>query len=461
MTLSDRKWGLILGLALLTFGCEEPGEIGLDLNPENGAFVARYIEVPLDNSIVQHEDVLSINTTRIDQITQNIARDGRLLVGAYSSSEMGTFYSQAFSNMYFARFGFTAQDFIYDSLLFFIRVDYLYGNNFVGEKAISVHELTEEIDLNTQYLTKDFNSFNPQPVGTFRFDVSSKDTITVDTVFSTRMSDELGLRLFEKAGQDSITYFDNRAFRQFFKGFAFVPDASNDMVAGIHAESNSTFMRMYFHDAKDTTFLDFVIDGYTQDTTIVGSDTTFQLVNLTRYYNNITLDRTGTAIEGIPGFYTEFQTSDPYTYIQGSSGIFTKIELANYFNFLDTVPSLVINRAEIIMPVKAFNKFLQPSGGFEMYVTDQTNKFIPSVQTDTTRIVYASEGTLSYREYKDEKRGELVGDVTEFIQDLTRGASSSRQLLIGQAGMYLSVISVNQTVIEKENILLKVYYSAL
>ncbi len=457
----DRKLGLILGLALLTIGCEEPGEIGLDLNPESGAFVARYIEIPIDNYIVLHEDVLSTNTTRIDQTTQSIVREGRLLVGAYNTPEFGGFFSQAFSNIYFSKFGFTKQDFTYDSLLFYIRVDYLYGNNFTGEKVIALHELTEELDLGKQYMTKNSTAYNPEPVGAFRFDVSSKDTISIDTVFSARLSDELGLRLFEKAGQDSITYFDNRAFRDFFNGFAFVPESSNDLITGIHAESNSTFMRMFFHNAKDTTFLDFVIDGYTQDTTIVGTDISFQLVNLTRYYNNVTLDRTGTVIQDDPGFYTEFQTNDPYTYIQASAGIFTKIDLANYISFLDTVPNLVINRAEIIMPIKEYADFLQPSVSYEMYVTDENNKFKEVVQADTSRIIYSSVGVLSYREFQDENRGELVGNVTEYIENLTSGTSSAHQLLIGQTALYLSFLSVNQAVVEKENIVLRVYYSAL
>jgi hypothetical protein len=461
MTLWDRKAGLILGLALFTFACEEPGEIGLEINPENGSFVARYFEIPIDNFVIQQEDVKSGSLTRINfnHVNQLPTSDGRLLVGGYSTPEFGTFTSSSFSNMYFTRFGFTSHDFIFDSLVFKIKVDYIYGNEFLGNRKIFVHELSEEILLDSVYLTKNSTAYYPDPVGEFNFSVSPFDTILVDTVFSTRLSDELGLKLFDKAGEDSITFFDNRVFREFFKGIALVADEPNGVVAGIHAESQSTYMRMHFHNEKDTTFLDFTIDGFTQDTTIVGTDTTYKIINLTRYYNNVSLDKSGSAIAGIPGYYTEFQTNDDFTYIQASSGILTKLDFSKYFEFLDTVKNLVINRAELIMPVKNYQNYLQPSFGFDLYLTDASNKFIEV--DDQGSITYLTIGNLSYTAVPNENRGQYAGSITGYIQGLTGGQIQNPFILVGQSGLEKSVLSVNQTLLEKRNILLRVYYSSL
>ena len=48
MILWAKRTGLILGLALFIFACDESGQIGLDLDPERGRFLAKYTEIPLD-----------------------------------------------------------------------------------------------------------------------------------------------------------------------------------------------------------------------------------------------------------------------------------------------------------------------------------------------------------------------------------------------------------------------------
>jgi hypothetical protein len=60
-----------------------------------------------------------------------------------------------------------------------------------------------------------------------------------------------------------------------------------------------------------------------------------------------------------------------------------------------------------------------------------------------------------------EDNGIYAGNVTSFIQGLSDGSVEYSSALVGQGGLWNSVLSVNQTVIEKEEILLKVYYSSL
>jgi hypothetical protein len=462
MTLWDKTPGLILGLALFTFACEEPGEIGLEINPENGDFVVSYFEIPIENTLIQYEDILSDNATRINFASQSRVEDGRLLIGNYNTPEFGTLNASAYSNFYFGKYGFHPEGYAFDSLVLHVKVNNIYGDNFSGVKRIKIHELSEEIKLDSIYLTKNSTPYLAEPVGEFNFEVSVFDTIFVDTVFTTRLADELGMRLFDKAQTDTIIYNDRREFRKFFNGLAFVSDESNDMVTGIHAESQSTYMRMHFHDAEDTIFFDFTVVGYTQDTVITEKkDTLYYPVNLTRYYNNISLDRTGSAISGIPGYYTDFETDDNYTYVQASSGIFTKLNFGEYFNFLDTIDNLVINRAEIVMPVKLYVDYLQPSVTYDLYLIDENNRFKESINADSLIFNYEAIGPLAYSGFKDENRGEIVGNITSYIQALTSGEYEDVLILVGQSGLEGSVLSVNQAIIEKDKILLRVYYSSL
>ncbi len=144
-TLWGRISSLLPVLVLFLIACEDPGEIGLELNPENGAFVAKYQELPLNTSIVLVEDILSDNSTRIDGRTQLKISDGRVLFGNYTTPDFGTISSAGFSSMYISERGFipSKDSFVYDSLVLYMFIDYLYGKSFTGTKQINIHELTD------------------------------------------------------------------------------------------------------------------------------------------------------------------------------------------------------------------------------------------------------------------------------------------------------------------------------
>jgi hypothetical protein len=454
MTLWDRRLGLILGLAFFIFACEDPGEIGLELNPENGTFVAKYDEISIKSSIIEYEDILSDNSTRIEYSNQNTG-NGRLLTGNYSNQDFGAFQSKAFSSVYLGAIKFRpSENAVFDSLVFYVKVDYLYGEDvrFIGNKKIFVHELEDEIKLDSLYLTKNSTPYSSDPIGEFNFDISvyDSDTARIDTVYRSRLSDELGQRLLDQAITDTLTYNNNLEFRKFFDGIALVPDDGNGVVTGIHAESTSTFMRLYYHNSADTLSFSYILQGW---------DTTG--INITKYYNNITLDKSGTPIEGIPDFHTDFQTSDGLTYMQGSSGIFTKLNMGTYLEFLDTIDHLVINRAELVIPVKAYDDYFVPPTELDMYVSDQDNKFVELYDSARQSVSYATIGRLAYAEDEQGDEGRYAGEITAYIQAMTDGTRTDSLLLLGTKSLWNSVINVNQLITAKDEIILNVYYSTL
>jgi hypothetical protein len=96
------------------FACEDPGEIGLNINPENGVFVARYVEIPIESKVVQHQDIISDNTTRINRVpaVDMLTGDGRFLVGKMTTPEIGELRSTAYTGLYLNSIGFTGVDMI-------------------------------------------------------------------------------------------------------------------------------------------------------------------------------------------------------------------------------------------------------------------------------------------------------------------------------------------------------------
>lgn len=452
MTLWVRKFGLILGLAFFIFACGDPGEIGLDLNPENGAFYAKFNDVKVLSTVIQQEDIVSDNSTRINETTQSPSSGGRLLIGAYSTQDFGKFTSKGFSSLYLGSANFGPEGFVYDSLVLRVKVDYLYGPNFEGNKRISVHELSQEILLDSLYLTKNSTPYIDQAVGEMNFDVSSLvDSARIDTVYSVRLSDELGQRFFDKALSDTTTYNNNLEFRKFFNGFAFVPDESNEVLAGIYVESQETFIRMYLHDATDTTYFDYIFQGYDPDG-----------LNITRYYNNTSLDKTGSAIEGIPDYYKDFDTDNEFSYIQASSGVLTKLDFTSYLNFIDTIDHLIINRAEMVIPVNYYDDKVTPSASLSLYIADDNNRFVVNYDSANVKFSYPTVGGLSFEKETNENKGRYYGVITNYIQDLTSGNSVyGTNILLGQPNLSNSVVSVNQSIVIKDEMYINVYYSTL
>ena len=454
-TLLVKKSGLILGLAFFIFACEEPGELGLDLNPESGDFVARYQEIHLDNSVLLYEDIVSDNSTRFDSLG-NITAPGRLFAGSFSNPSFGKFVAKGFNGLYLVQdtteFSNENGEYVFDSLILRMKVDYLYGNDLFGQKSIFIHELTDSLELDKLYLTKNSTAYSNESIGEFVFDFSAFDTLRVDTLLKTRISDEIGLRFLLEAEENDTTFSNNNLFRQFFYGFAFVGGGSNEMVTGMVPESRSSYMRMHFHNSTDTLYKDFMF--FDRDT-IPG--------NTTKYYNNITLDRTGSPIEGITEYYTEFQTGNELSYIQASAGVFTKISLQPYLDFIDTIDYMVINRAEIEIPTEAYGKNTIPSSSLHMYAVDQDNRFIEEYFPTRSTPLYKTMGSISFVKNEDENSGTYINTLTDYVQLLTDGTEEElhTELLLGQINLWNSVQSVNQTVLRKEGLTLKVYYSTI
>jgi len=456
-TLWGRISSLLPVLVLFLIACEDPGEIGLELNPENGAFVAKYQELPLNTSIVLVDDILSDNSTRIDGRTQNPSNDGRILFGNYTTPDFGSISSSGYSSLYLYQRGFKPKEddkYVFDSLVLFMYVDYLYGNSFLGTKQVNIHELKEEIKVDSVYLTKNSTPYYEEPLGTLNFDISSFDSVRVDTLLRVRLSDELGNRFVDEANTDTTTFSNNVEFRQFFNGFAFVPGDANDMITGVHMENPSTFLRMYIHDKVDTTAFDFVFTGY---------DTAGY--NITRYYNNITLERAGSSIGPINEYYTDYFPADGRGFTQASTGVFTKLDFTPYINFIDTIDNLIINRAELVIPVEPYDKYFDPVGSIDLYKVGDDNRFVTEFDSATLKIYYLTAGKIGFKKDKNTSTGKYDGLITSYIQsvttDMKAGEPIYSSVLVGQPSLWNSVILTNQSAIPLQEIKLRVYYSTL
>ena len=104
---------------------------------------------------------------------------------------------------------------------------------------------------------------------------------------------------------------------------------------------------------------------------------------------------------------------------------------------------------------------MEPTGSLDLYFTDQENRFIEFYDSAGLRTYYATLSRLSFVKDDNENKGKYIGDLTDYIQDLSSGIRTDSLFLIGQSTLWNSIISVNQSIISKDKVSLNIYYSTI
>jgi hypothetical protein len=480
----------MLAVALFFFSCEDPSSIGIE-NP-SPKFNLHYVDIPLSSSVIL------MDTLR----TGNIAADlSRFMVGKYEDPEFGNVEAGFFTEYLPAGLSeLTSSPVFNDTIILELSFDYYsYGATVASEQTISVYKLNEDINGSTidkpiessvGYWRKNSNSqvsYDPVPIATKSFMVdpaaftdSLKENDQTPMTLEIPLPVEFGRQLFDeivkyKAVTDNKDTKENEKilaenafavnFRDLFKGLAVKADVADKIVRFNPAQSliklyygNSTasgkYLRYYFSMSGVPSF------------------------------NQIISERSGQLAEvTLPG--TEYLKENPNRFIQSGIGIFTKVDLTNFYNFADTIPAAIINQAEFIITGVAPSDFAPPSTlGFRVLKDNREifyDKKIPQHVTDS--IAYSGylridvqgaivaqadkalyfvndQGSPSVLEYNSEKKS-YGGYVTMLTQQLFRKGDDRSKF----EGIVLYPLSpkasksVNRVMFPSDSIKLRIHYT--
>lgn len=353
--------GLLSLVALILFSCEETNEIGQEfINNKDKVGVFRQ-SIPVSS----HQILL-------DSINSN---SDRILFGNYNDPEFGTITAEAYSDVLpvFNDLPEIASDAVFDSLIFSARVIYYYGNDLESDFSFSVHQLLDSMQTlkdsiivnengenDTIQLAANYSrtrqGYEPEPLGQSSI-VITEDLIDQDSVFSLRLSDELGQDLLDRAKSGDPIFDDNKNFLGFIKGFALVADPGSKAIVGINVESTSTVASLHYHSAQDTSQLNFRLASF--------------------QYSFIEGNRMGTALEGLSFDDQYFQPADDQFYAQSGTGIIPVIMFDRFKEFADSVGNLVINSAKMEIHLEPSTQpYLQPPSGLVIFASDSTQNII-------------------------------------------------------------------------------------
>ena len=323
---------IIAGLIGVLVSCEyNENSLGTDILP------------PGDNVVVYHDTIFEVDAytmtgkpIRTSEVTYSATR--LMLLGSLhdtiigrSTAEMVTQYNTTASYQ-------PAGNLEIDSLFLAL---YIY--DFLGEMEqdinLSVYEFTERIYLDTAHIYySDYDisgKYNPVPL------VQKTITPVNGTTYELLIEDQEFIDKFMAVQADTNIFYNDSIFKDYFNGFYITaePVSSGGSMARIQLASSLTRLTMrYANDStdvdstaeRDFSYAHFTIDQYSS-----------QKINMFEH------DYTGTAVEEI---IDDEESSSPYLYTQGMSGVNTRFSFANLQEWIDQNP-LIINSATMVFDV--------------------------------------------------------------------------------------------------------------
>ncbi len=459
MNLWARRMGQLLLAALFLMGCEDENSLLGFRNP-NKKFNVDYLDIPLTSG------VLLIDSTRTDNLASGI---NRLLAGKYQDPDLGEVRATFFTQLRPGIIDTIPPESIYDSIIVEFQLDnYAYGAQGITDETISVHEITEDsisytlpaipyyytsslgygqsmgqgtISVNYDSLKKQASLVRPDTAFSFRFKLNE------ETDFSTRLFDLL------KNNPDNALK-DPKKFRYAIKGLAVVAENPSNSILGFTGSAQSrTRLTLHYHTASDTLTRVFYMD--------IGS------------FSNITTDRIG-ELAGVQK-YELIEPASELRYLQNGSPVITRIDLANFYTAMESIPNTLINAAEFVIESTDNPSYLGPPPNIYLRTIKEDNQFYNQkkvidrdfmagywVMRDEDYYLSRSDITTGGQSvpvtlnYSD---GMYVGNATLFMQDLYSKRNSDTKL------QYLALYStnigktVNRAVFNSDQIKLRIYYT--
>lgn len=340
----------------------------------------------LEGDFVVGSDYLSINnkvllidTLTVDVSTINFdslvtSNQSRILIGAYTDPVLGKIKSESYLKLTPSTYtlGSTSDtetvNYVFDSIAVILRYDRYYYGDTTKVQTINIHQLTQKVkpaadddsfynNSTLNYDTKSIGSrtFYPKPIG--------KDSVNIpiDATF--------GKNLFNKLKNNEITSADE--FDDYFKGIVIKPSTSD--AANVTGYTTTSVMRLYYKKANSNSE-----DTYTKD---------FTIADITKQFNNISLDKTGTILQNLPDSRNKLASdlTNNNAFIQSGTGLACRIDFP-YIKQLKYISDkgVIVDAELVIKPVKNSTSVLYPmKDSLRVYECDNLNR-ISNVLTNSS-----------------------------------------------------------------------------
>lgn len=370
---------------LLWNSCENSGSISLDDNAISGVLMT---------------DTITVETSTIYAGPVPTSNTNEMLVGSYHDSNLGKVSSRSYFRISPESSSFALnKDVVFDSIALIIRCSGYYYGDTTAFQTLNVFELQEEIEAeelppnpegvpvswllsgDQLYSSSHFDYDRSRPLASLRVRPEpSSDTLHI------RLPDALGAEWLRLSAEDDDRISSAADFSDYFKGLVLAGSQEED-AALISYRADTSFVRLYYRETED-------------DGTIRDKFTDFPIYQPERQFNEITVDREGTPLEGIgPGspIFPAAATSEE-TYLQAGTGIMTKLSFPYLKDFLEAAgdSSLSVHSAQLLIkPVtESITAEEYLPGSLMLFYTNEDNVPVYPVQDESSGGIYT--GVFSY-----------------------------------------------------------------
>ena len=451
-----RKWAWISILPVFLM-CEDPNEIGTELNPNSDNVNTLYKEFTLPTSIVFSDSVRT-------------SEDQNMAFGVYEDPIFGRIESIAYFQFGAFIDGIGPQrivdlDAIYDSAILVLQYNFFYGEDFTQFQRLRVHEITDTLFNRVIYKSNIRTPFSRTPIGEAEF----RATPGIDSLLFIDIDDEYGERALDAVRNRPINDGDDVLLFE-VPGIALVPDDNMDYIVGVEHEiqandsiriEESSTLRIYYHSPSfegQTFFWDYPLQSFGR-------------------YMLIENDRSSSELSGLTEPFQEFVPATDDRYVQPITGIHTKIDMSPVWDFIDSLDGFIVNKADFeITPVNdrgGTEDFLTTINQISLLFTDESNKINGNLINTTNNLnnevledgSYTTQFSPTLRIAYDPERSLFRAEISNYLQAAGDNALDRTDLMIFPVSQNFNTEDVanqfDQLVFDKDDLRIKLFYTTL
>jgi hypothetical protein len=416
-----------------------------------GEFVVGSDYLAVNNKVILIDTVtVEMSTINFDSLVTS--SQNRILIGNYDDPIFGKVKSDSYFQLASPSYTLNSSgsdtegtNYVFDSISMILKYDNYYYGDTTKVQTFDIHRLIQKVKPNTEdnsFYNNSALSYSDESLGTISYKPRpiEKDSINI------KMSDAFGADLFQKLKKREITNFDS--FSEYLKGLVLVPSTSNSSsVTGFHVSTSK--VRLYYSKYQaDTEETPFIMD--------------FTIFDVTKQFNSISLDKTGTVLQNLPVSTSKLSSmlASQQGFIQSGTGVACRIDFPNIKQLKYISDKGAIVDAELILkPVNnTYSEKYPLADSLKVYVADNLNRISASLVNSAGATVY---GKLNK---KTDEFNENVGytiPVGGFLQkEMLKQTDSKSSLILtlpGISKMVNRVVLGDQKHLNNK-IQLKIYY---
>lgn len=382
-----------------------------------GEFVVGSDYLAVNNKVILIDTVtVEMSTINFDSlITSN---QSKILVGNYDDPLFGKVKSNSYFQLASDSYSLISTtdtesaNYVFDSISMILKYDNYYYGDTTKVQTFNIHQLLQKVKPNTDddfFYNNSALSYSSESLGTISYKPRpvEKDSINI------KMDAAFGQALFQRFKQRDITDFDN--FTEYLKGLVLVPSTGNS--SSIIGFGLTSKVRLYY--SKN---LGDDIDSYVKD---------FSIIDATKQFNAISLDKTGTLLQNLPASNSKLSSllTNNQSYIQSGTGVACRIDFPSIKQLKYISDKGAIVDAQLILkPVNnTYSEKFPLSDSLRVYVADKLNRISGTLNTTSGTPLYAMLNKQS------DEFNENVGyslSVGGFLQKEMLKQSDSRSSLV-------------------------------